>query len=222
MVPSVGLADLDRVRASDDPGPGPVFQSVTSPRLAEGWDRLRAGDEANDSSLVVQEVSGLLEQASLMSRPLAQGGGRVAEWFIRTEDGTTVAFALDSSPSPAPVGDMVVVQGVRVGVLVAVGRDGVERRWSLYAGRYVGLVPGSTAMAWVAGSVLLMAIVWMMLVVRTRRGRRARPGLDRRLADVDHEEGLPEDPAEAMATLAALHDAGTVANHHDVEKPVVP
>lgn len=209
----------------------PTVESVTSPELAAGWEIFRNEEDLGGPPLDIEEVKGFLEQAAVMTRPLSEGGGQVGEWFLRREDRTTLAFAVDSPPSPAPVGETVVMRGVQVGQLVAVGRDGIERGWALYAGRFVETHAQTkrSALVWmVGGVVLVMAIVWMMLVVRNRRQGQGRKGRirskspDHDLARTQEEQGLPGDPAAAMAMLAALHDGRSIANQHDVEKDPLP
>ena len=214
-----------------DVPPSPTVRSVTSSGLAPGWEILRRAENPGGPPMELVEVQGVLEQAAVMTRPLSDGGGLVGEWFVRRDDRTTLAFAVESPPSPAPVGDTVVMRGVPAGQLLAVGRDGIERAWGLYTGRFVETraeATVSTAFWGVAGGGLLMAIVWMMLVVRNRRpGRWDKGGLRSKSLPPDPdgmqgEQGLPGDAAAAMAMLAALHDGSRIPNRHDAEKDPTP
>ena len=216
---------------TENVGPRSTVRRVTSPRLEPGWEILRNENRRGGPSPGIEAVEGFLEQATVMTRPLSEGGGLVGEWFLRQEDRTTLAFAVDAPPSPAPVGEWVVMRGVRVGQLVAVGRDGIERSWTLHAGRFTETraSAASSAVLWVVGGVVLvMAIVWMSLMARNRRHVRGLAGRgrwkspDRDLAGLQEELGLPGDPAAAMAMLAALHDDTSLAKPQEAEKNPTP
>ena len=207
-----------------DRGGLPVVDRVTSPKLAWGWDSLQAlvamREKSRNPSLLSFE--GVLEQASVVVRPLAEGGGEVGEWFLRLDGGTTMAFAVESPPSPVPaVGRRVQMVGVTAGFLEAVGRDGTKRTWGLFASRFVEVLPASTplaGMSGVVGLVLFLLVGWVVLVAWTRRSRGPLMMVEKKQAPVDVGESgdLPEDPVEAMTRLAARHHVG-VDGYHDEE-----
>ncbi|MBC04620.1 MAG: hypothetical protein CMJ34_15160 [Phycisphaerae bacterium] len=191
----------------------PVVDRVTAPELESGWRNLRIIEEEAERAPRPPHVTleGVLEQESVLVRPLAEGGGRVGEWFIRADDGTIVACAVESPPSPPPaVGERVVMSVATAGLLEAVGRDGKKRTWPLNAARFLATGPAASGFSgprWVVGPILVLLIVWMVLAVRIRRSSPARVTVDRPgPVTGPGEEDLPDDPAEALSRLAALHD----------------
>lgn len=196
---------------------------VTSPAIEEGWDRLHElvalATRLDQPTLV--GLSGTLEQASVVIRPLAEGGGGIGEWFIRTPDGTTIACAVEEPPNPSPVaGTIVELVGFPAGMLEATGRDGVGRTWPLFVARFSGVAAmpsGGSPLPYIVGGVLVLLAAWMVLVVRTRRLVRGASVAPLRTTEATEgtegmETELPEDPAEAMSMLAARHEDQSESN----------
>jgi hypothetical protein len=197
----------------------PIVERVASPDLEAGWNRLRdlaAVAPGLDRAPLV-ELEGTLEQASAQSRPLAEGGGRVGEWFLRLADGTTVVCAVEDPPDPAPAtGARVTLLGCPWGTLEATGRDGVRRSWPLHVSVFGGVVPAPSGGRWwplMMGTVLVLLVVWTVLVARIRRSRRT---TSRGGGGISPKEkgstDLPDDPAEAMSVLAGRHADGPASD----------
>lgn len=193
----------------------PVVDRVTSPAINQAWNRLQelVALAARLDQPSLMGLSGTLEQASVVARPLVEGGGGVGEWFIRTSDGSTIACAVQEPPTPSPSpGTIVELVGFPAGMLEATGRDGVVRSWPLFTSRFTGVVTapsGGSPLPYIVGGVLLLLAAWMVLVIRTRRLVRGVTPVPARAVEAAEalEADLPKDPAEAMSVLAARHES---------------
>ena len=141
----------------------PVVDRVTSPAINQAWNRLQelVALAARLDQPSLMGLSGTLEQASVVARPLVEGGGGVGEWFIRTSDGSTIACAVQEPPTPSPSpGTIVELVGFPAGMLEATGRDGVVRSWPLFTSRFTGVVTAPSSgspLPYIVGGVLLPA-----------------------------------------------------------------
>ena len=193
----------------------PVVADVADPALAT----LLVLPEAADGWGEV--VVGVVEQISTRPGPPGSGIAHVQEWFVERTTGEIVAIAVpvadadaDAGRAAAPRrGTRVEVRAIRIGTLEAIARDGVGRRWPLFAGRPMPSAPMSTGTAAIVAATLLAAGGWFVLRRRlaTRGPRAMRPVIG--TSDRSHAEDpeppmdLPADPAEALDALAARADA---------------
>jgi len=193
----------------------PVVADVADPAMAT----LLVLPEAADGWGEV--VVGVVEQVSTRPGPPGSGIAHVQEWFVERTTGEIVAIAVpvadadaDAGRAAAPRrGTRVEVRAIRIGTLEAIARDGVGRRWPLFAGRPMPSAPMSTGTAAIVAATLLAAGGWFVLRRRlaTRGPRAMRPVIG--TSDRSHAEepeppmDLPADPAEALDALAARADA---------------
>ncbi len=186
----------------------PVVTDVADPRLAASLGLHDVDGEWGE--LLV----GVLQQTATRPGPPGSGIAEVQEWFLERPTGEMVAIAVPrhggavSGRSMPRRGAWVEVRAVRIGTLEAASRDGLIRRWPLFAGRPVSTSPMSTTTAAIVAATLLAAGGWFLL--RRRLAARS-PGTIRHVigsadrsnaAEAEPPMDLPVDPAEALDVLA--------------------
>ncbi|MAD78891.1 MAG: hypothetical protein CMJ51_05915 [Planctomycetaceae bacterium] len=207
---------------SDDrlPPRGPdeslTVEGVEDPSLRPWFKRLHT--EASEAGTTIR-ISGILEQSHRVSAPPGVQPRWIEEWFVRRDEGDTVALAIPVMPdglieSATPRDGMrIACEGLEVGRLAVTGRDGIAREWPLFVARRASLVAdGSGGMGGVAGIVaatLMAGAGWLFLRRRAATRATMNDGLlrSRTRAEAagqhgDLEPDLPRDPADAMAVLA--------------------
>ena len=212
----VGSAPSDDRLPPRSPDESLTVQGVEDPSLRPWFRRLQA--EASEAVRTTR-ISGILEQSHRVSAPPGVQPRWIEEWFVRRDEGDTVALAIPdisdglfAAETPRE-GMRVACEGLEVGRLAVTGRDGIAREWPLFVARRSSLVAsGSGGMGGVAGIVaatLMAGAGWLFLRRRAAARATVNDGLVRsrtRLEEDgqpgDLEPDLPRDPADAMAVLA--------------------
>ena len=212
----VGSAPSDDRLPPRGPDESLTVDGVEDPSLRPWFTRLHA--EASEA-VTTTRISGILEQSHRASAPPGVQPRWIEEWFVRRDEGDTVALAIPvmsdellEAATPRD-GMRVACEGLEVGRLAVTGRDGIAREWPLFVARRSNLVAdGSGGMGGVAGIVaatLMAGAGWLFLRRRAVTRATVNDGLlrSRTRAEAagqsgDLEPDLPRDPADAMAVLA--------------------
>jgi hypothetical protein len=156
-------------------------------------------------------VSGVIQQQV----PLAYPYEHVGEWFVRDRAGRPViVYVCGLGPDQAfGVGRAVEITARFYKSIAATARDGRQRRYAAFVGALPR--PGPAAReGWgrlwlVAAPVAVMLLVFLLLLLYGRRGggpKRVRAAAVGPWIDPG-DEGLPDDPADALAELRRRAEA---------------
>lgn len=152
-------------------------------------------------------LAGTVVQQTALARPYES----VTEWFIRDEAGRPILVYVVGLNQDRPFrdGSKILIDARFYKRVDFVARDGARHEYAAFVGRFPSLQRASAAdltRLWVVlVPVVVMLVVFMALFLYVRRhsgrtGHRLRPLAAGRI-EVDDDETLPEDPAEALAEL---------------------
>lgn len=208
---SPGMAASEPPSAELPDRTGPTVREIDDPRLAEFV--LDAFSSPGESTIV-----GTLLQSASRPGPPGSDVAAVEEWFVETKDGRVLAIAVPLAVDESTRlggeerrGSLVRLEGRPVGTLEAESRDGLVRRWPLFAGRPVPAASASSAGVAVVAATLAAAAIWFLIRrgVAGRRGTPGQPTIPSHAEEPEPPMDLPGDPADALAVLATrANDAG--------------
>ena len=189
--PEAATIDLDEL---------PLRRRIDAPAMREAPATMRG-------ELVL--LDGTLAQRTDL--PRAWSG--VTEWFVRDEYGQTIIAFVSGNDASAGVGDRVRVLGRLYKPITMTSRDGLQRSWPAMVGVALEARPmpgmaGNPVVLVLAGAVLLGAAAWVLLRRRVNRDgygdvAEALAAIRRDADDEDVEGSLPNDPADALASMRA-------------------
>jgi MprA protease rhombosortase-interaction domain-containing protein len=175
-------------------------------------------------------IGGVLAQHTQLAPPFEH----VQEWFVRLPDGRPVITYVSQPPDQFADGHPLEIDARFYKRIDFVARDGQKRSYAAFVGAFPRAIGPAEVRAptsdpygrvWlVAAPILAMLVVFAGLLIYARRRRasamhRALPrslGVDQGVpAQVDSTQGLPDDPAQALAELKRQADGGRWADDAD-------
>jgi hypothetical protein len=187
-------------------------------RLAPDLDAMIAAPDDYRGDLC--RLDGVLQQRTMLAPPW-EG---IGEWFVRDAAGRPVLVYVVGDERGIPEGTPVRLHARFYKTVDARARDGETHRYAAFVGAGPAVnVPGSGSDA---GVLIVLApalgamgavFILLMLLVRKQRsrphGRAPRAATGEAMSEaVDGEDGLPDDPVEAMAALRRRAEATSHAD----------